>query len=396
MKKYLPALILSSLAILGANFAHAATYTITCNGAPAYDCFNDTIPSTSGPDIPIGDYNFSFPPFTAGDVPSNLNDFYLAPARWAITPAGGSNFILHITNTWTRGYGGYFEANSPYQPCSGYNCTFSLTTAAPPEAISFNTPTYGYNGPDFRYFYINGSNLSTTTLYRFDVVYSLAGGSETYDDFNLSTAADPSALLRIVKSHSLPDGTGWTAQGFLFATSSTDLILAVTDPGAAIASTTPISFSINASTTVPGAGEVVFGGGSATNTVSLCGSSTPFFVGTSSLPYFILNPPDPIIKYAICSAFAGLFQMTDDQQARVSANYNHAQNIIGKKAPFGYFAIGIAALNSFDDGSSTPLISDDGMTALYPIFNPLDAGLAEAIGALSLFWLLRRIKHIQP
>jgi hypothetical protein len=414
MKRYLSSLFLTSLALLSALLPLSAgaqtspTLTIYSNGDLSFSFSGSYINYSGNSGVGITIFNgadntapqiasyFAYNDYSTGGVPSPLT----------ISAADGSL-------NWTpRTQDPQFYSYTPYVPAnitSGYiticiqgggqptQCATSATSITiPSPQISFHTPTLGYAGSDFPYWYLAGYNLSTTTLYRFDVLYSLAGGSVSYDDFNLSDSVSTNALLQIAKTEALSNGTGWTAQGFLFATSTTNPILAAMYPGDAIATTSVIQFSINTSSST-GAGVPIFGGGAPTSTVGACGTAPPFFELVDVLPYFQLDSPDPIIAHAICVTLSGLFQMSDTQSAQINSVYQHAASTIAVKAPFGYFTIATGALSSFTNGSSTvSLLSSDGATALSPIFSPIDFGLAAAISLLSLFWLLRRIKHIQP
>jgi hypothetical protein len=144
-------------------------------------------------------------------------------------------------------------------------------------SIAFSTPLPGSTAPDFRKWELSASNMPVDgTLYRFDVVYTQFGGSETYDDFNLGDSYYSPEILSIPKSLAFSIGSEWSAQGFLYSTSTTDDNLAVMDPGDAIASTSLVFFNIGAiSTSTPS---------STPPLVSVCPSAPPIFELTSALP----------------------------------------------------------------------------------------------------------------
>ena len=98
--------------------------------------------------------------------------------------------------------------------------------------ITFYTPAPYGTTPDFSSWQLlAASTPADGTIYRFDVIYTQFGGSITHDDFSISASNFNPELLEIPKTHTLADGTSWYAQGFLFATTTTDADLAVTDPG---------------------------------------------------------------------------------------------------------------------------------------------------------------------
>lgn len=273
---------------------------------------------------------------------------------------------------------------------------YANTVTPPGAAISFYTPTNGTTTPDFPAWQLAITNPSTTIpLSRFDVVYFQAGGSATYDDFNVSYIPE-AGYLNIPKTRSLDTGgtSGWYAQGFLFATSTTADNLASMHPELAIASTSLIYFNVNANATGTEGGAIFPGAPSST---AGCGTSTPFFQFTGSAPFFQINDPIPSIGIGVCNAGNWLFTMNATDAANVAVVFNHAKSIISSKPPFGYFTIVVSDLTNLQKGSTTIiLLNSAAATSFSPIFNPLDIGLSSAVGLLSLFWVLRRMKHIQP
>lgn len=261
---------------------------------------------------------------------------------------------------------------------------------APAPSIAFYVPTSGMTAPNFSTWKILGSNMPTDgSLYRFDVVYSEFGGMTTYDDFNISQSLYDPQILQIPKTQQFATGTTWTAQAFLFATSTTDANLAVMDPGDAIATTAGITFSIGeAATSTPSSTPPI---------ATVCPTAPPIFELTGSLPYFRINNPIPSIISGGCNILISAFEMSDPQSADINSRYSYAATVFGSKPPFGYFTLATAAIGSFTSGSSSIYLLNASATAAFaPITDPLDTGLAAAIGLLGLFWLLRRLKHVQP
>ena len=255
--------------------------------------------------------------------------------------------------------------------------------------LSFLQPTGGSTAPDFATWKLLGEGTPTDgVLYRFDVTYSQLGTSESYDDFNLANSNFSPEEFDIEKSMALATGTEWSAQGFLYATSSTATDL---DPGDAIATTSVIFFNVGTSTVI-----------TTTSTtppiVSVCPTAPPIFQLTGSLPYFVINNPIPSIISGGCNILSAAFIMSSDQIADINSRYSNAGAIIGVKPPLGYFTIVTGAFGSFASGSSSIslLPSASSTDALSPIFAPLDEGLSACVGLLGAFWILRRLKHIQP
>lgn len=333
-------------------------------------------------------------------------------AAWLWIETSSAMFGNASTNRFWQTGGGCFNIATASIPFSagdtigictgGSSCndpiTYSLNgsggTLAGIPAISFDIPAAGGTAPNFSSWRLLGSNLDTSgALYRFDVVYSLLGGGTTYDDFNISNFSFSPAALVIPKSQLLAFGSEWEAQGFLYATTTTSATLAIDDPADAIATTSVILFNIGdlPSSTAPGSPNTPGFIG------SVCPSAPPIFQITGSLPYFMINNPIPSIESGGCVILLSGFEMSEAQTADINSRYNNAATAIGSKPPLGYFTLIVAALGAFSSGTSTiSLLTPSSTAALSPILSPLDAGLAGSIGLLAAFWLLRRLKHIQP
>jgi hypothetical protein len=404
MRRYLFALFLASLAVLGGKNALASvvsnTYALSFDGyAPAvyFPGGQNTAPYgyRSSNILPAGTYEFNCASnCTDGEeLFTSTSTGTAAPGTYDIenaTEIAVGLYSVTIPNPWrTISYN--WNVGAPNHFLDGSEITY---ITGDPAQIDFSQPTNGVTIADFDTWKLRGAMLDTSgTLYRYDVIYSQAGGSATYDDFNLGNSYYSYAELDIPKTHLLDLGgtTGWYAQGFLFATSSTDPLYGAMNESAAIAATNPITFDINASST----GGPLFGNG--TSTVGSCGTSTAFFEFTGSAPFFQINNPIPSIQVGACEALNAVFSMNSDQSSDINARYAYAKNMITTKPPFGYFTLITGAFGSFQSGSSTiNLMSASSTAALSPIFLPLDTGLAAAVGLVGGFWLLRRLKHIQP
>ena len=407
MKRYLYALILPLLALLGGVCgpvaAHAqslptGTVEMTSEAGSATSTYYEgfTIPTW-----PNGTTLYFHSPDVSVSV-ACLSAFYDGQAYGgSLTDLGGSNYSFTYQQT---GYADPFLMFDPPGGCStgqypdGTNIggTFLLSddyTLITGESLP-TIPMISFYQPsspavaDFMDWELSGSNLATDSrMYRSDIVYSQAGGSATYDDFNLENSTIAAGIVVIPKTQTLPDGTGWYAQGFLFETSSTDPLYGAMNESAAIASTTPIYFTINSSSTPSSTPPIS----------SVCPTAPPIFELTDSLPYFTINNPIPSIESGGCNVLLSAFQMTSAEQADILSRYAYASAIVSTKPPLGYFSLITSALGSFQSGSTTiTLLTPSSTAALSPIFSPLDTGLAAAVGLVGVFWLIRRLKHIQP
>jgi hypothetical protein len=399
MKKYLLSLVLASIALLGANFAHAAvSVDAFSSGSYSINVTSSVVEFSAG-----GYYSdpwlYLVDPSSTAVRAGTITQTDSPSTFWAQTSpdANGIEAICWGSYTGTNvcTIGGsapiYFKISSDNNHLyfdDSYSDleSFSVATSTAPS-IYFSIPTGGTN-PNFSRWQINGSDMPTAgTIFRVDVVYSQLGGETTYDDFNIANSYfSPEAFL-IPKTFSFATGSSWTAQAFLFSTGTTDDNLGVTDPAAAIASTSVIFFSIGS------------GAGSSTPPiVSVCPSAPPIFQITGSLPYFIINNPIPSIESGGCNILLLAFRMNDAQSADINTRYSNAAAVISVKPPLGYFTVITSAFGSFASGSSSiSLLPDASSTAAWtPIFSPLDDGLAACVGLLGGFWLLRRLKHIQP
>jgi hypothetical protein len=400
-------LFFSSLGLLGASFAPLAYGSVVSNTyALSFDAYTPAVYFPGGQNtapygyrsgnlLPAGTYEFNcasnctngeqlFTSTSTGEAAPGTYDIETA------TEIATGLYSVVIPNPWRTISYNYNSGAAEYF-LDGSVITY--ITGSPPQ-IDFLQPMNGVIIPDFDTWKLSGALLDTSgTLYRYDVVYSQAGGSATYDDFSLGNSYYSYAEIDIPKTHLLDLGgtTGWYAQGFLFDSSSTDPLYGVMNESAAIASTSPISFEINASST----GGPLFG--NATSTAGNCGTSTPFFQFTSSAPFFQINDPIPSIQVGACQALNAVFVMNSDQSSDINTRYSYAKNTITIKPPFGYFTLITGAFGSFQSGSSTiSLLNNSSTAALSPILSPLDTGLAASVGLLGGFWLLRRLKHIQP
>ena len=410
MKRYPYTLFLPLLALLGGvcgvfTIAHASTITYTASSS---DCA-DGSPCYTGPGLAATTtYQFACPTgITVGAVQENyygIADFPTTAVGtdgpdtiWSFTVAAPySSATLWIVPAEIFTTGG--------QAC-GEELNFNEVAYVPPPsptssvALSFAFPSPGSSPADFLDFKINGTGLPTDGgIYRADVVYSQAGGSVTYDDFNLVNSLYADAGIIVPKTVPLPVGSGWYAQAFWYATSTTEDNLASMDPGDAIASSTLTYFSISEGVTYPTSSTStggIFSGSGATSTS--CGTVAPFFTFSSGPPYFNIGSIVPSIEVGGCLIFSSVFVLNADQSADINARYQNAATIIGEKPPLGYFTIITNAFSNYGSSTTSTDIMDPSSTAaLAPIFSPLDTGLAAAVGLVGGFWLLRRLKHIQP
>ena len=375
MKKTLYTLAIASIALLGVNFAHAATYTLT-RGGGEYAYY-----SVSSP-IPAGIYYTQIPtPPLDQFVESDVGGF-------ASTDLGNGWSTFTTTAPATCDPVCYFwSGDMPMEA----GATTTITTIAPviPAAISFFLPTNGATIPsNFYNWQVTLKNVTSTQLYRIDVEYQQFGGGTTYDDFNLVTPTYPDALIGNTHAYLATGATSvsYSATAYLTTNTSTDFFIAETDPGSVISSST-IFFTIGVSSSTP-----------SSTFLSVCPTAPPIFQIIDTLPWFQINNPVPSIISGGCNILAAGFIMSDTQSAEINSRYANAAAVISVKPPLGYFTIITGAFGSFASGSSSIslLPSASSTAALSPIFTPLDDGIAACIGLLGGFWLLRRLKHIQP
>jgi hypothetical protein len=376
MKKPWIILTLATISLLGANFAHAATISTgvqTVGGT--ITAWSATVNSSCGGN------NATWLEINGAVVNGTTT---VHGGNCTSETAGASSLSIPFNS------GDDIEiGNFPYGYINYYSITGDTYSTTTPS-ISFWIPSASSTA-EFSKWELLGSNLFTDgRIYRFDVVYSQLGGATTYDDFNIANNTFSPALFEIPKSNLFSNGEAWYAQGFLFDTSSTDPTLAITDPGSAIATTSVMFFNIGAiSTSTPTSTPPI---------VSVCPTAPPIFQLTGSLPYFTINDPIPSIISGGCNIMMSAFEMDDAQNADINTRYNNAEDIVSVKPPLGYFTLITVAFGSFASGSSSIslLPTASSTAALSPIFTPLDEGLAACVGLLGAFWLLRRLKHIQP
>ena len=289
--------------------------------------------------------------------------------------------ILSIEATW-----GY-QTSGITGTITGSNLT---NEAGYTIALSFLQPVGGSTIPDFSTWKMLGSGTPTDgVLYRFDVLYTQLGTSETYDDFNLAGSYFNPEEFDIPKSMALATGTEWYAQGFLYATSSTEDDLAAIDPGDAIATTSVIFFDVGTSTiSTPSSSPPI---------ASACPSAPPIFQLTGSLPYFVINNPIPSIISGGCNILSAGFIMSSDQTADVETRLTGAGNTLKTKPPIGYFALAIDDMGtlSLASSSTSSILDATSTAAIYGVYEPLDAGCATVIGFMLLLWFFNRGRHFQ-
>jgi len=375
------------------------------------------------------------------------------------TDVWGSLPLAFVDTDFCLGYSssdqyGFFE--SPLLDNSHSNIAINtvnvdLTATAPgppPPTLSWYVPDGSTTTPDFPVWETNATNLSTSTIYRLDVVYSFSGGGgngggswgDSYDDwflagttaewfsshfaytatpwgfFSTSTWAGngPNKGISLITPFYSPPYS-WSATAYLYATTTVAANLGVDNPGAAIASST-VNFSINPGTptatdTYPGVVQPY------PSSTAGCGTSTPLFETTGSPPYFQINDPIPVIQVGVCKAMGSLFQMTPAQSTDINDRLVAIQNSVALKPPFaffnelgntiGYFAVGTTTYSSYNPvngtiggelviPTTTFVLMDASSTAGFsPLFTPIDDGLAVLIYVISLTWLLKRIRYVE-
>lgn len=281
------------------------------------------------------------------------------------------------------------ETTSTLAAQCGDTASFSTSSSSPAAMqISFYQPVPGSTAPDFADWELLAANMPTDgTIYRFDILYSPFGGGTSYDDFNLANSYLSPEILTIPKTITLPTSTEWYAQGFLYATSSTEDDLAAIDPGDAIATTSIIFFNIGTSTISTSSPPIA----------SACPSAPPIFQLTGSLPYFVINNPIPSIISGGCNILSAGFIMSDAQTADVETRLRGAGNTIKTKPPIGYFALAIADMGtlSLASSSTSSILDATSTAAIYGVYEPLDAGCATVIGFMLLLWFFNRGRHFQ-
>jgi len=377
-----------------------------------------------------------------------------------LTSLGSGLYKITNPNMIATGnlWGFAFESSAYTQQSGGWelaNCgaaaQVSLSSSdfgPPPPTLSWYVPNGSTTTPDFPVWETNATNLSTSTIYRLDVVYSFSGGGgngggswgDSYDDwflagttaewfsshfaytatpwgfFSTSTWAGngPNKGISLITPFYSPPYS-WSATAYLYATTTVAANLGMDNPGAAIASST-VNFSINpgaptATDTYPGVVQPY------PSSTAGCGTSTPLFETTGSPPYFQINDPIPVIQVGVCKAMGSLFQMTPAQSTDINDRLVAIQNSVALKPPFaffnelgntiGYFAVGTTTYSSYNPvngtiggelviPTTTFVLMDASSTAGFsPLFTPIDDGLAVLIYVISLTWLLKRIRYVE-
>jgi hypothetical protein len=398
-----------------------------------------------------------------GVIVTGLSTGWGYPYGWG--PAGSNGGIPAVMNGWfsylslTPLGSGIHDADFILRDGTLYPVTFQVDASGdmeffasgPPPAqpaVHWYVPDGSTTTPDFPVWETNATNLSTSTIYRLDVVYSFSGGGgngggswgDSYDDwflagttaewfsshfaytatpwgfFSTSTWAGngPNKGISLITPFYSPPYS-WSATAYLYATTTVAANLGVDNPGAAIASST-VNFSINPGTptatdTYPGVVQPY------PSSTAGCGTSTPLFETTGSPPYFQINDPIPVIQVGVCKAMGSLFQMTPAQSTDINDRLVAIQNSVALKPPFaffnelgntiGYFAVGTTTYSSYNPvngtiggelviPTTTFVLMDASSTAGFsPLFTPIDDGLAVLIYVISLTWLLKRIRYVE-
>lgn len=332
---------------------------------------------------------------------TGANTLYQASAT-AQTLTSADYATYSVSNNFTSSNGGVLGNASSGLPwvCLTTDSTYSNCNAPPAPIISFYLPTNGGTTPDFSQWLINASNLSTSTLYRFDIIYNLSGGLTTYDDFNLTYSSYSSAIAPVNKSQTLTSAyastTAWYAQAYLYSTSSTSYFLPTSS---AIASTPLIFFTINPYATSTANTYGTLSGGETSSTIL---ASTGCAFNTTSTPNFWNIPFSGIaigdFEQAMCQVGQFLSIPNSSEQADITNRFNTLQNIVATKPPIGYFTLvkdDFSGITTSTASSTVVLMNASTTAAFSPLFDPLDVGLAFCVWLLGCGWLFLRMRHLE-
>jgi len=261
--------------------------------------------------------------------------------------------------------------------CSGG--TGIIQDFSPFNIVNITLPADATTTLDFPIWHVTGYGLSTSTLYRVDVLYSQFGSSLTYDDYNIATSSYSSGIFLIRKNQPLlspfASSSSWTAYATLsdYAT------------GQNLATSTAITFTV-----VPI--------GSAESSSTFPAATTCDYTSTSSITSFLGIDLIGSVQSAVCKALVFVFIPNSAQSADLSARWAALGANFAKKPPFGYFTAiknDLSSLQISTSTATTTLLDATGTAELSSVLSPLDTGLSAILWFLFGIWVFNRGRHFQ-